>query len=349
MPSLITKRDRKRYCANVMVHGLRRTRLFSDDTTLSYKLALEWENEAKNRLLTGVNDLTVSSWISQYMEDVFKRVQVKTYCGKKSVLNRFLQATSEDLLIEKISKSHIIKYIKGQKHRSGAAINEDIKQIKTAWHWGQKNISLFPKPLNPFQSIKKYPVEHHDRYVPPAKDFWKVYSVAVCEQDRAMLLTLFYTAARPIEVFRLKFPDLDFDSSKIRLWTRKGTNHDLTSRWAPMVPELQAGLKTWLSVRDRLSIKNKTHVFISLHFRNCGCPFEERRYFMRQLCKKAGVTPFGMYGIRHLRARLEYASCHNLNDLQRLLGHKKPSTTDKYLKDYGLDIIHDGLEYPEGS
>jgi hypothetical protein len=54
-----------------------------------------------------------------------------------------------------------------------------------------------------FAAIPRFPQETHPRYVPPERDFWKVVDVAK-EQDRVLLLTFVFTAARRSEVYRLQ-------------------------------------------------------------------------------------------------------------------------------------------------
>ena len=51
--------------------------------------------------------------------------------------------------------------------------------------------------------IERYGEDKNPRYVPPEEDFWKVVEVAE-GQDKRLLLTYLYTAARLSEIARLK-------------------------------------------------------------------------------------------------------------------------------------------------
>ncbi len=54
---------------------------------------------------------------------------------------------------------------------------------------------------------------------------------------------------------------------------------------------------------------------------------------MDKLCKKAGVKKFGFHAIRHHVAMvLEDSGKANLREIQKMLRHKRPTTTDHYLK-----------------
>lgn len=65
--------------------------------------------------------------------------------------------------------------------------------------------------------------------------------------------------------------------------------------------------------------------------------FKVRQHFMKRLCEKAGIKPFGFHAIRHLSAIILYQSGYNVAGIQQILIHKNASTTERYLKRLGLD------------
>ena len=95
------------------------------------------------------------------------------------------------------------------------------------------------------------PEERSPRYVPPKDDFWKVFNLTE-GQDRIMLLTFLHLAARRSELFRLKWSDVDFENSRVRLWTRKRKGGALESDWLPMTDELNQALAGW---KEEIPIK----------------------------------------------------------------------------------------------
>ncbi|MBF0377696.1 MAG: site-specific integrase [Desulfamplus sp.] len=196
---------------------------------------------------------------------------------------------------------------------------------------------------NPFD-IPKMPEERTPRYVPPEEDFRKVYAVAE-GQDRILLLTLIHLACRRGEVFRLKWDDVNFKDERIRLWTRKRENGTYEYEWLPMTKELRNGLIWW---KENCPIQTD-YVFVCIenkHFcaEYYGKPFAERRHFMRRLCEKAGVKPFGFHAIRHLSASILYALGDSVSIIQTVLRHKSPTTTERYLKSLGLENVREALE-----
>jgi integrase len=57
---------------------------------------------------------------------------------------------------------------------------------------------------------------------------------------------------------------------------------------------------------------------------------------MKAICKRAGITPYGFHAIRHFITSYLYDKKDvGKTDLQRLLGHQTPTTTDIYIN--GLD------------
>ena len=75
-----------------------------------------------------------------------------------------------------------------------------------------------------------------------------------------------------------------------------------------------------------------------------GKPFKYRLQFMRRMCKKAGVQPFGFHAIRHLTASIFYGLGYELAAIQSVLRHQSPSTTERYMKTIGVERVREALE-----
>jgi integrase len=172
-----------------------------------------------------------------------------------------------------------------------------------------------------------------------------VYAVAE-GQDKVMLLAFLHLGARRGELFRMEWVDVDWANSRIRLWTRKRKDGAYEYDWLPMTKELRASLRLWWETRP---VKDKPHVFLCLdktaftreHF---GRAFKYRLRFMKRLCVKAKVVPFGFHAIRHLTASTLFNKGYDVGIIQSILRHKSPSTTERYLKSIGLERVRDALE-----
>ena len=81
---------------------------------------------------------------------------------------------------------------------------------------------------------------------------------------------------------------------------------------------------------------DKEHVFVCLDetpFCDIfyGRPFVVRQHFMKKICQRAGVKPFGFHAIRHLTASILARANVPMVDIQSILRHKKLATTERYI------------------
>jgi len=350
MPSLITKRGKKRWRATVMVNGQRKDKLFPDNSKEVFREAVLWEKEEKEKLETEqiVTDcLTLLDWAGEYLDYSQSNFSLKTYKEKKGAFAGLFKGMDADLSPDSITPGVAMKYLMEQaNNRSGNAANKDRKNLAAGWEWGRKYISGFPlETQNPFKAVDKFPEKRSPRYVPPERDFWKIYGETK-GQDQVMLLTFLHLAARRKEVFNLTWEDIDFENSLIRIWTSKRKGGTKEFDWLPMTSELRMVLSEWWLQRP---VKESPYVFICLNKENfCeayfGKPYTNRQHFMKKLCKRAGVKVFGFHAIRHLTASILYHKGYDVSVIQSILRHKSPTTTNRYLKSLGLEATRDALE-----
>jgi len=284
-------------------------------------------------------------WSQAYLDHAKSMFAEKTYWEKRSMFRSFFKHVDPTLPVSELKSSMVMDYLLKQKEtRSGYAANKDRKNLIAAWSWGMMYMNpILPTP-NPCK-VRKLPEVRNPRYIPDITDFYKVLNLTD-GQDRVMLLTFLHTAGRRGEIFRLTVSDLDFQNNRIRLSTKKRTGGNLEYDWLPMTAELKRELSWWLEHRP---LKNKPHVFMCLeerpfHFEDYGEPFVYRSKFMKKLCAKAGVKPFGYHAIRHLTASQLYSMGYSVATIQALLRHKSAGTTERYLRTLGLEHIRDAVE-----
>lgn len=295
--------------------------------------ALAWEGKVRSGIIDPnpapiaptTPSASLLNWATEYLLYALKYSE-KTVSEKRTVMQRVLHALDPDMPAETLAKSDALKFLERQfAERSGYAANKDRKNLVAAWNWARDFMEGFPAGPNPWRAVPKFPEERDPRYVPPAKDFWQVVD-ASAGQDRVMLLTLLFTAARKGEIFRLQWSDVDFAGRRIKLGTRKRKGGSMEYNWIPMVDDLfdvlhahrQAAVNEW--------------VFVQPKGRFQGQPYTEDRGFPQALCKAAGVKPFGCHAIRHLTASVLWSKDTPLHVVQALLRHKSPRTTERYLR-----------------
>jgi integrase len=307
------------WVAQVRRNCKRREKLFS-----SKKEALQWEAEQKRspdqNWQKKTDMVCLLDWANEYLEFAESRFVKKTFQEKKTVFARFFNAVEPGLPIFNIKPGKTLKYLQEQnKLRSGNAANRDRKNLVAAWNWGIKYSGL-PAP-NPFL-VEKFSEERRHRYIPPEEDFWKVHDKAE-GQDRLMLLGFLHLAARRGEIFRLRWDDIDFAQSRIRLSTRKRMGGTMESDWLPLTPDLYDAL---------LAHKQVTKSEWVFSDPDNNGPYLKRQNWIKRQCKRAGVKYFCYHAIRHLTASILARENVPMIEIQAILRHKNLSTTELYIK-----------------
>jgi len=323
MASKITKNGHARWKARVQRDGAIRQKLF--DTKAE---ALTWESAMRNSPTWEVEEpttvtqtVTALMWANNYLDAVKDRAMSdKTYGEKKDAFSRFFAVYPKTGELAAITVAHAYAVLrKRAKTVSGHAANKDRKNLSAAWAWGVKYQGLSEK--NPFKAVERFGEDKQPRYVPCEEDFWKVYQVAENDQDRIMLLAYLHTAARKSEILNLRWDDVDFSNSRIRLWTKKRQGGAREYDWIPLTKELRDAL-----LRHR---QNANSVFVFTRQR--GQKYTTRQHWLRYLCGVAEVRYFSLHAIRHLTASILDKAGMDLSTIQAILRHKSATTTARYM------------------
>lgn len=142
-----------------------------------------------------------------------------------------------------------------------------------------------------------------------------------------LLLNLFFTLCLRVgETVNLKLSDIKLDIKQ--LWIlRKGG--DLTK--LPLNDELVNNFLTWYDSRKTFPNSNSEYVFLSTR----GSKLTERQvaYTVRNSLILAGIKKrkSGPHLLRHSGATFRLKNGENIKIIQKMLGHKNMSTTEKYL------------------
>ena len=307
-----------------MIQGRVRTKSFPTKAE-----AKKWEAEQNaERWEVETSPTPTVCWLdfaTSYLRMAEERFSRKTWQEKKHSFRLSLQVLPPDMNIEHITPRHGLDVLRRVALTSGNAANKTRKNLAAAWTWGQRYYGL--PPVNPFLSVERFPADQTPRYVPPEEDFWKVYEIAD-SVDKAFLLFLLHTAARRAEAFRLTWEDVDFSGRKIRLGTRKTGGRGMEYAWIPMTTALRDAL-------GEMKIRNRGNPLVFSNRHN-GAQYTARQHMMPELCKAAGVKPFGFHAIRHLSATILAYEGMDIPSVQAVLRHKNPNTTARYIKSLGV-------------
>jgi integrase len=259
-----------------------------------------------------------------YLEDCKARFQKNTWRQKAFVYRNFITFINDDPIAEDIKKQTIAEYLIHRKDKdSNCAANRDLKEFKALFNWCIRQELAFK---NPCINIVHYPEEPKIKYVPPAEDINKVL-LAADPDDMDLILTLYHTAGRTSEVLNMTWEDVNFEHRWIRLWTRKRKGGELQEDKLAMTDTLYEVLKR------RWNNRNKSTPYVFHNEDGSKFTYQQKRDTMKNICKKAKVKTFGFHAIRHhVASILADSGKASLSQIQKMLRHRRSTTTDNYIK-----------------
>jgi len=322
--------ERKGWRGVVKKEGKRYTSLFPTKTEAKHwetAKRKELENPAQEKIQTGMDLLTACN---KYL-DYCKLRNSKKECNEKKALYGKILRRWGNLDVEDVTSLMVIEYLEDRANEvSNNAWNVDRKRLSAMFGWLSK-VHVIKE--NPVQGIDHMPVERKTDYIPPAEDFHKVMMVA-SDQDIVMIKCYYYTFARRSELFDWTWDDIDFEKGAYRLWTRKRLRGDKEEDWFKI--EKDSDLYEVLFWQWRQRNEKSPYVFTNP---KSGKKYTTRRRFLKGLCKRAGVKPFGFKALRKLGPSI-LNDTYNVSKkkLQSLLRHKSQNTTEIYLKNVDNDL-----------
>jgi len=247
--------------------------------------------------------------------------------------------------------------MKGGKTDFQQVIAEDIEAFKqelTTLRYTDKSVS---RKLNSIKSFFRYLKEEdivaenpvrkvsHPKYtVAPPRVFAKTEYRALrdaCKHDARMSTVtelLLQTGIRISELAALQVEDINFE--KQELFIRAHGSHP--SRLVPLNEVAVSALQTYQKIRPR----TKEQIF----FLTKSCrPFLVRniRSAIDRYFKIAGIDDAKVNDLRHTFIVEQLAAGVPLVTVSKIVGHKRISTTERYLQFLNLDDIHMNVEIRE--
>jgi len=326
-------KDGKKWRATIMLNGKRFQRVFKTQAE-----AKKWEVVEKEKITRCSGQIPehmeLRIFCSKYLDYSKAHHSKKVFDEKLSLVHRIVDRWGKPTPIGDISVDMIATYIEEQAEvRSHNAANKDRKNLLAIWNWGIKRLNI---NNNPVTKVDKLAHDRKSQYTPPEKDILRMLAAADRE-ERIFLDCFLNTGARKSEILRLQWnDDVNFEKRKIRLGTRKTKDGSMSYKWLPMNKDLCTSLK-WLW--DNRKFNNSPYVFVNNKpGANFGKPFKYRNRFMKGLCKRAGVKPFGFHAMRRFVASI-LADKHKLSakSIQEILRHNSVTTTELYIQNINND------------
>lgn len=308
-----------RWRAERQVKGKRKTR-----TCATKREALDFEAGVPQKLAIEevTQGATVLEWLNAYLDYANSRFAKIVYTRKRRAAKIMLQLVSQDTDCKQIKPKHALSIVRyaAETWCNGTG-NMLRSELGAAWAWGIKYEGL-PRE-NPFMMIEKLSVDRQPRHVPSQEDFYAVLRVAT-PRDRLFLLACLHTAARKGELFRLHWSEVDFEREYVLLGTRKRKGGGMEYDPIPMTNTLRCVLMEKYAER-----KSADEGLVFTHVD--GSAYTIRQRLTERLCKRAGVQHFSLHGIRHLTASILAREGVPMQQIQRILRHRRLATTEGYI------------------
>lgn len=278
-------------------------------------------------------NLTFLDLSNQYLLNADGRKMKNTISTKKNIMREFLGFVNNNIEVSDVTRVMVQGFMRNVYESKGAkCANRYLRELSTIFNYGILQDVI---ALNPCRGIEKYSEEDAERYVPSKEEVYKILMAAE-PWEKELLNVIIGTGARIGEVLNLKWSEVNIERGVVSLYTRKRKNGNREARTVTMGAMLKSVMETKWRNRD----ESKEYVFINP---NSGNKYYKEvhviKHFMKRLCERAGVNHFGFHSLRHyVSVRLADSGKCSTFELQRLLGHQRPSTTEIYLRSLAPDL-----------
>jgi integrase len=251
-----------------------------------------------------------------------------TVRGYRSAIEAHLLPVFGSKPVESVTTSDIERWI-ATVDRSPRTRNKLIVLLHGIFVRARKVYGL---RLNPVAEVEKFPQQRSgDIEVYSPEEVWALVRAAASEQDAAIYLTAAFTGLRRGELIALRWRDVDFAGSAIRVRSSFAGGALTTPksgkvRSVPMAPEVAAALAK-LADRSRWTGDDDL-VFVGVLGSYLDGSALRRRYDVA--VKAAGIRPLRFHDLRHTFGTRMIAKA-DIRRVQEWMGHADVQTTMKYL------------------
>jgi len=271
--------------------------------------------------------MTYLETVSSYLAFSERRHATETFKYKQRVYRLFgdhLDRLKADIPLELINSAMIVEYLSTLP--TSPVYNAHRKDLGALFSYAMRVLEI-PLTKNPCQVIEKLPQGPRHKKTWTTEEFHKLLESLTID-EKPLILTLAYTMARIDEVLRLTITDINLTENFLTLYTRKNRDGSYRGRNIPIGQQMKDIMTPLCSGRTP-----DEFVFVNP---KTSTRYSRRPKLMRTICKRAGITHYGFHAIRHFITSYLYDKKDvGKTDLQRLLGHQTPTTTDIYIN--GLD------------
>ncbi len=231
---------------------------------------------------------------------------------------------------KEFTDNHLISYVLNLRERGYASstVSRKIAAVKSFCHYIVEQGVLRHDPSTSLTSPRV------EKFVPRTLSPDQI--AALLEQparsrtpealrDKAMLETLYATGMRVSELTSLDLDDIDFTSQRVQC----GKKPD-RCRWVPLASEAGEALDEYLQIGRPLLRQSSDDPAVFLNHRGTRLTRQGFWLILKAYGEAVNIEDITPHTIRHSFAAHALHRGHNIQDVQKILGHMNISTTQIY-------------------
>ena len=300
------------------------------------RLAEDWLHrvlgEARRGTLPGLvqTGATVADAAAEYLRFVEHDRERKpsTVQGYRWILEAQILPAFGEMQLEDVTSEHVERWLAAMRGKASSR-RKALVILHGVFQRARKTHRL---PVNPVSEVEKpAQVRSGDIEVLSPEEVWAVVRAAASERDAAIFLTAAFTGLRQGELVALRWRDVDFQGSVLRVRASYAAGELTTPksgrvRSVPLAPEV-ADTLTRLAGREAFTAEG------DLVFPGEAGGFLDssglRRRFKAAL-RRAGLRPLRFHDLRHTFGTRMIAKA-DIRRVQEWMGHADIQTTMRYL------------------
>ena len=281
---------------------------------------------------TGATFADAAAEFLRYVEHD-RALKPSTLVGYRSIIRAYLLPAFGERRLEDITTREIERWRAQLDGKKRPLCNSTRNRILVLLHGVLgRACRVWGLPLNPASAVERHAVRMSgDIAVFSPEEVWALVRAADGEQDGAIYLTAAFTGLRRGELLALRWRDVDFAGSALRV-RASYAGGALTSpksgkvRSVPLAPEVAEALarlagREWFTGDDDLVFPGETGDYLD------GSALR-RRYNLA--LRRAGLRPLRFHDLRHTFGTRVIAKV-DIRRVQEWMGHADVQTTMRYL------------------
>lgn len=304
----------------VSIPGVDPSRINREDAKKALSIRKAEMAQGKFKLESAIKPTLFEKLVTQYLEFSKTNKKPNSYerdlTSSKHLLRYFNGKTIQQITnwhVEKYKSSRLKEPMKNGKTPAKASINRELSMLK---HLFKKSIEWNMISTDPIAQVKLYPEKPKQLRVIKEEEFSKLYSSA-SEFLKPILMIAIYTGLRRSEILNLKVSDINLRDRHILI--RESKNGEI--RYVPINSLLMNTLK---------SVINNTNCEY-LFAGPDGNPVKTVKKAFWGALRRSGIEHLRFHDLRHSFGSYLSMSGVDIATIQKLMGHKEISTTERYL------------------